>query len=110
MATYSISAIGIFVPVGLFGEQITAKGIGNGISLLIFIGIILLVLFYGPLLYNRNNTRAAITALTLTMIHFIVRAHIMWESCILPMYYMAQWYQYIPTNIKKREVEEDGCG
>lgn len=75
-----------------------------------FIGIILLVLFYGPLLYNRNNTRAAITALTLTMIHFIVRAHIMWESCILPMYYMAQWYQYIPTNIKKREVEEDGCG
>ena len=68
-----------------------------------FIGCFFLIVFYSILLYNKKNKRAAITALALTLIHFVVRAHVMWESCILPMYYMAQWFQYTPTNIKEQK-------
>lgn len=70
----------------------------NGIA-----NLFLLFLLYGAILYNRNNKRAAFTAFVLTFIHFIVRAHMTWASCIIPMYYMAQFYK---ANTKEKVYEE----
>lgn len=50
---------------------------------------ILLFAFYVAMLYKPANKRAAITAAIIALIHFIVRAHMMWASCIIAICYMS---------------------
>lgn len=57
-----------------------------------FVNLALLFIFYLLLLNNPDNKRAVTTAWLLTSIHFVVRAHMTWASCIIPLYFMARWF------------------
>lgn len=91
----------------IFGRDMDGTPGNSGYKVFIyengFANLILLAFFYFILLYNPQNKRAAVTAFILTMIHFVVRAHMTWASCILPMYYMAQFYKYIPDKEKTKQ-------
>lgn len=72
-----------------------------------FLNLLFLFFFYGVILYNPRNKKAVMTALFLSLIHFVVRAHMMWASCILPMYYMAQFFNYTPSLEDKKKQDHE---
>lgn len=76
----------------LFGRELT-EGNNSGYKVYIyengFVGLFLLFVFYILLLSRSTNKRALLAGVTIAFLDFIVRAHSLWFSIIIPLYYMA---------------------
>lgn len=94
----------------LFGRDMYDSFGNSGYKVFIYenglVNLVLLFIFYAIILYNPQNKKAAFTAFVLTLIHFIVRAHMMWASCILPMYCMAQFFNNVASGNKTYRTDD----
>lgn len=96
----------------LFGRDMPMEFGNSGYKVYTYehgiVGVLFLFMFYaGIFFYHPRQWRAAIVATALWSIHFVVRAHMTWDSTIFVMYFMAQVYEVPKISSKKIKQESN---